>query len=1148
MKKEFAVQEKRGSRRKKLIIAVMWLLVSSILLTTVSYAWLVMSVAPEVTGISTNIGSNGSLEMALLNSETYDALDQIRTIVGTTLLQDKKAANVTWGNLVDLNDESYGLNHISLLPTRLNYQSNNGKVALDNLLKIPTYAYDGRIIDLNGKAVTAIYNPGESAFLHSTNRVDYGVRAIGTSSTLSEQGSALAMSKSLISSLTLSAKTQTVAALKNNINDLITLVVEYSTNSNTTYDDDDVRLLQNLIAALQNSTSNIGSALRQGLIAFAAANIEDVDQFKIARDKINNTTKKLSEILADAEELIDLDVPAEFETWVTEYEDIESQLNTAYADCGLLTGDVYTWSDLRTILNKVMNMDAVLFSTDGVSSKPFTEVSPDDILNGKNVEMTLAPGSGVFAKIADFTGDLATTVNYFTDITITTYSEQVPEYLALLKNEVAEWTPADGADENAETKLDATYGYVIDLAFRCNAALSDLLLQTEAAQRVHEDSTAPSTNGGGSYMEFSTTDNNFTASKMVELMDAIRVTFIDKQGNILGVAKLNTSNFQNNDGVIKAPLYLYDYEFIAEDEFGNTIVMGERRKGDNVITALPQNEVVAVSAVVWLDGDIVDNTMVSAEEETSLNGVLNLQFASSADLVPADNADLLYAEPTKTALEAMLNEYKSIIEEGQKTWTTSSWTSFVADYQYAEVIFEKGSANEAEVSRAQKNLILSRQALVDYSVEELSSLIDQVGAMVQDGNLVDKGNGVLVPDYTEDSWTTLLDALANAESALENNANPDLENAYDALDAAFKGLTPAVYYKPYEYEGALYYYALTDDVDTYGKWYYHNRKMVVEDLLILKLNAKKEEVDIATIKFDGFKMIGDTVYVPHDQEGIVPYVELLSDVYSQLSDDDLTAIHWGIPDAFVQLMTATQMQALDYLIDVARTAGIAEDNEELNAAINVRGNAETPVLERATAVAAKAAIDALVAAITENDPQGEIAIDPEMYNPGYTINSEMPILNVATNPTDDVTGTHTISATVYTKQGVVFTLEKTVCIYAPAEGIEASNAEGVINGTLTLEADDQETVTVSLIDCTTHRDGVTSAEGVDFLFDESDLSCTYTWASEDNAIVTVSGNAETCTITAVAPGTTRVMVVVKSACGQEYVLALNVTVNEATQP
>ena len=104
MKKEISVQEKRGSRRKKLIIAVMWLLVSSILLTTVSYAWLTMSLAPEVTGISTNIGSNGSLEMALLNPE--GDLDAIRTIVGTTLLQDKTAANVTWGNLVDLNDES----------------------------------------------------------------------------------------------------------------------------------------------------------------------------------------------------------------------------------------------------------------------------------------------------------------------------------------------------------------------------------------------------------------------------------------------------------------------------------------------------------------------------------------------------------------------------------------------------------------------------------------------------------------------------------------------------------------------------------------------------------------------------------------------------------------------------------------------------------------------------------------------------------------------------------------------------------------------------------------------------------------------------------------------------------------------------------
>ena len=60
---------------------------------------------------------------------------------------------------------------------------------------------------------------------------------------------------------------------------------------------------------------------------------------------------------------------------------------------------------------------------------------------------------------------------------------------------------------------------------------------------------------------------------------------------------------------------------------------------DNTLTALTQNVGKKVTAIVYLDGDVVDNTMV-ANAKNSMTGLLNLQFASSATLKPMDNTGM----------------------------------------------------------------------------------------------------------------------------------------------------------------------------------------------------------------------------------------------------------------------------------------------------------------------------------------------------------------------------------------------------------------------------------------------------------------------------------------------------------------------------
>ena len=97
--------------QKKLVAAIAMVLVASIMVVTSSYAWFTLSTAPEVTGITTSVGSNGNLEIALRNG----SVESITNSEGYSF----PAANNYWGNLVDLSNEMYHLDDITLMPSAL---------------------------------------------------------------------------------------------------------------------------------------------------------------------------------------------------------------------------------------------------------------------------------------------------------------------------------------------------------------------------------------------------------------------------------------------------------------------------------------------------------------------------------------------------------------------------------------------------------------------------------------------------------------------------------------------------------------------------------------------------------------------------------------------------------------------------------------------------------------------------------------------------------------------------------------------------------------------------------------------------------------------------------------------------------------------
>ena len=110
----------------------------------------------------------------------------------------------------------------------------------------------------------------------------------------------------------------------------------------------------------------------------------------------------------------------------------------------------------------------------------------------------------------------------------------------------------------------------------------------------------------------------------------------------LGLLEQDTTNgtyaiSANNE--ITSNIYLYEFSFKADGSIDVEDKIAANTNGQTELMSLAQNTPTQLSVLVYLDGDVVDNSMVSAEEVASLQGSLNLQFSSSADLKPMDYAE-----------------------------------------------------------------------------------------------------------------------------------------------------------------------------------------------------------------------------------------------------------------------------------------------------------------------------------------------------------------------------------------------------------------------------------------------------------------------------------------------------------------------------
>lgn len=599
-----------GGVKKKLMGAICMLLVASIMVVSSTYAWFTLSTAPEITGISTSVGANGNLEMALLPATGN--LGEITSGVGDskdTAGKSVVTANVTWGNLVDLSDASYGASNFVLNPARLNI-NDAGKVATTSILMTAKYGTDGRVTELAANTVDGTYDATKTSFIAGNK----GVRGIGVAAAMSDAQLAMRNAIAQVAMNVSSAKTTIQNSLTTNGSALATLAINYATSNSYSATTTDVTALNAMITALTTAKTSLGKAIQYAMMAES-----------LSKD-------------ANAKKTVDaynLNTASTYDTTI-------SAAKTAYDAINI--PETATTDNAKDVMSTLIGNDATV--SDVELSKIKDEGNIDKIASAAmSGGLVVVPGeASPYTKTAVLTGNFTTAitvaeVNYggvkLTNVKATMKTNATENMMAPVAAYIAGLTAKEnttGTNESAN-KITDLYGYAVDLAFRTNAIGSNLRLQVDGAQRIYSDSNETSTQGNGSYMKF--TKGDLTATQFASLMGAVRIVFVDSTNTIVAGAKLNVPAIEEDATTVKAPL-----KMVTVTTENKSVKFEDAAVANNVITTLEQGTAKQLTVITYLDGDVVNNSMVSATSARSMTGSMNLQFASSATLVPMDYTPL----------------------------------------------------------------------------------------------------------------------------------------------------------------------------------------------------------------------------------------------------------------------------------------------------------------------------------------------------------------------------------------------------------------------------------------------------------------------------------------------------------------------------
>lgn len=283
----------------KLMAAISMLLVSAILMCLTSYAWFILSTAPEVSNLKTTAGANGALEIAL-QSTNKDGTGraEITSAVGSSHAKKSAAeSNTYWGNVVDLT-EGYGLDNIQLYPSRLKVNATevDGKtsytVDTGSILQVPQFGQDGRVTSLLNATKTHYNKDGQ--FVTGAN---WGVNVLGAvNADKGDQGDTITLTYRR--DTVLKQAREKVAAYRAELRDKVQQTIEknslgimglifevtkmFFSNDALPSIESDIFLasVRDYVSTMDTVVTEASDALRWALMAYAAADEERFDSSK----------------------------------------------------------------------------------------------------------------------------------------------------------------------------------------------------------------------------------------------------------------------------------------------------------------------------------------------------------------------------------------------------------------------------------------------------------------------------------------------------------------------------------------------------------------------------------------------------------------------------------------------------------------------------------------------------------------------------------------------------------------------------------------------------------------------------------------------------------------------------------------------------
>lgn len=684
-------QELLPNMKEKVAAALIMLVLALSVAVTATYAWITISRSPEVSSIATTMAANGNLEIALSN-EKGSLPEEFDIDEGKTLTLDINGTNLQWGNLINLSDSSYyGIDKLALRPAKLN----TGALRT-NPLQGATYGTDGRVTELSSQYSFFKWDKATQSFVANNK---YGVRAIASYTVATSDASNQEFIQKYNEVQTAYGKVadyynrvfkKTIAGLGTGMNTFLQAKVnttKYAPSGAT--------------SPLELKTSDIDSMLAtyqalydtMKLLLEAQASLANLQQYMFmkssgqttyaaitAEELYKNPEKYNSSrtVTAGSTDPLDAIMITGLKDFVIDYKKAETNIKklTELRDKAT-NGEKVTSDDVTGPLYDLCQPNTA--KIDGTPAK--------DLMNDKSKLVSMALGGdclaqfdeGLLARFEQYgiedtdrlpkskkVSENATTISVKTSIMNVNITGHLCTGATGLSTAAADFSVDTSKFESADKNAQDTYGMAMDFWVRTNAEETLLtlegalvadsatgeILSYDGVNRIWGSTgntnltTDSTTQGGGScYIYYA--DNPADVARSLALLKQMKVAFVDAKGTLLATASMDTEEGQYyaQNGRITVPLTIDEgsglgltYNYKDETEKEQTGLAISQLTMDN-----PQR----ITAIIYLDGTGLDNTMVLSSAE--IQGQLNIQFGSSVNLKTSGDNRLLTAERKVTA-------------------------------------------------------------------------------------------------------------------------------------------------------------------------------------------------------------------------------------------------------------------------------------------------------------------------------------------------------------------------------------------------------------------------------------------------------------------------------------------------------------------